>query len=134
MLQLPGTHRGCSAQEEIPCHEIPKLISLIHIQVHRETVQFTSLQIYSFVSILMLCPNLVLRFPNCIFLLRRMLGSRSGGYEDFYLLGYNAMKSSQRLRGTCCVHLACFLLHVGFLLDLDFNTEDGGIMFLRNFG
>jgi hypothetical protein len=29
---------------------------------------------------------------------------------------------------------ACFLLHPGFLLGLLFSPEDGGDMFLQNFG
>jgi hypothetical protein len=45
-------------------------------------------------------------------------GSHTGGYEQFYLLGYN----------TCC------LFHSGFLLSLLFNPEDEGDMLLRNVG
>jgi hypothetical protein len=42
---------------------------------------------------------------------------------EFYLLGYNAKKSS-----------VCYLLHDGFLLSLFFDPEDGYKLFLRNVG
>jgi hypothetical protein len=47
------------------------------------------------------------RFTVC-----RIWGSHSGGYEEYYLVGYNAVEA-------------------GVLLSL-FDSEDGGSMFLRN--
>jgi hypothetical protein len=41
-------------------------------------------------------------------------------YQDFYLLGYNALLA------------ICF--HGGFLLGFSFDPEDGGGMFLRDIG
>jgi hypothetical protein len=43
--------------------------------------------------------------------LQRILGFHSGGYEEFYILGY-----------------ACYLLHTSFLFGLFFGREDGGDM------
>jgi hypothetical protein len=57
---------------------------------------------------------------------RRIWGSHSGGFEEFYLLGYNAVKSVESQL------LAC--VHVGFLLSLFFDPENGGDIFLRNVG
>jgi hypothetical protein len=51
---------------------------------------------------------------------RMLKYTHTGGYEEDYLLGYNT------LLATC--------VHVGFLLDLFFDLEDGGDMFLRNVG
>jgi hypothetical protein len=50
-------------------------------------------------------------------------GSHSGGYGEYYILGYDAEQSS-----VCC------RLYASFLLDLLFDPEDGGDMFLRNVG
>jgi hypothetical protein len=48
--------------------------------------------------------------------------SHSGGYEEFYLLGYNAV----------AMFVICF--HATFLFGLFFDLKDGGDMFLRNVG
>jgi hypothetical protein len=58
----------------------------------------------------------------------RISGSRSGDYEDFYLLGYKAVQSVE------VASSACYLLHAGFLLWLFFGPEDGGHMFFQNVG
>jgi hypothetical protein len=62
-------------------------------------------------------------------------GSRSRGFEEFCLLGYNAVWSIEiqpTFRRNISPGLAtCF--HVGILLGL-FDPEDGGDMFLRNVG
>jgi hypothetical protein len=76
-------------------------------------------------------------------------GSHSGGHEEFYLLGYNAVQSGEsqqrfrrnitppssglksktktrmKLPGPCC------LFHDGFWLGIPFEAEDGGDMLLR---
>jgi hypothetical protein len=58
---------------------------------------------------------------HTIKVLRRVSGYDSGGYKEFYLLGYNVL---------------CFppAFTLGFLLGLFFNPEDGRNMFLRNVG
>jgi hypothetical protein len=52
--------------------------------------------------------------------------SYSGGYEEFYLLGYNAVYSAESHP------TACYLFHAGLLLSLFFETEDEGDMYVRN--
>jgi hypothetical protein len=47
---------------------------------------------------------------------------------------YSPLKAIRDFRGTCLKPIVCYLLHAGFLLDLFFNSEDGGDMFLRNIG
>jgi hypothetical protein len=51
----------------------------------------------------------------------RIWGSHTGGYEEYYVVGYNAVYSVA----------TCF--QAGILLDL-FHHEDEGDMFLRNIG
>jgi hypothetical protein len=53
----------------------------------------------------------------------RILDSHTGGYEEFHLLGYNTMYSTEN-------RPAFYVLHVGFLLDLFFDPEDEGDMLL----
>jgi hypothetical protein len=48
----------------------------------------------------------------------RISGSHSGGYEELYLVGCNAVCATS--------------LHAGFLLAFFFNTEDGCDMLVRN--
>jgi hypothetical protein len=74
----------------------------------------------------------------------KIWGSHSGGYEVYYLLGYNTVWSvesppafrrniSPPSSGSNKRRLVtCF--HTGILLDLFFDLEDGGNMFLRNVG
>jgi hypothetical protein len=48
---------------------------------------------------------------------------------------YLEVSSGRYLKLLCLkTSFACCLLHAGYLLGLLFNTEDGGDMFLRNFG
>jgi hypothetical protein len=60
--------------------------------------------------------------------------------EEFYLLGYSAVQSSESqttFLGTYRLHLLssnCCLVHAGFLLGLLFDSEDGGNMFLQDTG
>jgi hypothetical protein len=67
----------------------------------------------------------------------------TGGYEEFYLLGYNAVYTveyqptfrknmSPPSSGSKNRPRTCF--HAGFLLSLFFDPRDGGEMFLRNVG
>jgi hypothetical protein len=44
----------------------------------------------------------------------------------WYITRCGPLQVSGRFGGTSC------LLHAGFLLELSFNTEDGGNVFLRN--
>jgi hypothetical protein len=70
----------------------------------------------------------------------RIWGPHSGGYESYYLLGYNAVSSveskpkfrrniSPPPSGSTLL-ATCF--QAGFLLGLFFDPEDGDDMFLRN--
>jgi hypothetical protein len=63
-------------------------------------------------------------------------GSQSGGYEEFFLLGYafrrkSADVSEEHVGST---FRAVYLLHAGLLLYLFFDPEYLGEMFLRNVG
>jgi hypothetical protein len=59
----------------------------------------------------------------------RILGSHSGGHEDFYLFGYNDVQSVES-QPTSRRNKNSF--HSGFLLDLLLDLEDRSDMFLRN--
>jgi hypothetical protein len=61
--------------------------------------------------------------------------------QEFYLLGYSAIESGESRRHFGGAYQLLFrvkyyvrqyLLHVGFLLSLFSNTEDGGVKFLEN--
>jgi hypothetical protein len=69
------------------------------------------------------------RFENFHLILCRICGPHTGGYEEFYLLGYNAMLS---VESQLIFRYAFYLFHAGLLLDLFFDSEDGGDIFLRN--
>jgi hypothetical protein len=103
-----------------------------------------------------------LRIPPCIFHVNmkikmgslRTSGSQSSRYEEFWVLGYNVIKSIESgpmFRKTCFLHFQgkrisrvrkqhetalCILLatcfNAGFLFCLFFDSEDGGYLFLRN--
>jgi hypothetical protein len=81
----------------------------------------------------------------------KILGSHSGNYEEFSLLGYNAVLSVEiqrmfrknisppssgrrisRVRNHAALLAICF--HTGFLPGLFFDPEYVGDMFLRNVG
>jgi hypothetical protein len=69
--------------------------------------------------------------------LKHSFGFQSGGYEDFCLMGCNAVQSVEnqpmfRMNTSPPSSFAFCLLHAGFLLGLFFNPEDGSDMFLRN--
>jgi hypothetical protein len=61
----------------------------------------------------------------------RIWGSHSGGYEEYCLLGYNAVWS---VESQPMLKQVASSFHAGFLLGLFLDPEDGGDMFLRNVG
>jgi hypothetical protein len=68
----------------------------------------------------------------------RIWGFHSGGYEEYHLLGCDAvLRCNGRFGGAyrrLAVYSACHLLTCWFLLKIFFDPEDGGDMFLRNVG
>jgi hypothetical protein len=93
-------------------------------------------------------PNELIIIFLAIFLFYGIWRSHSGGYEKFNLLGYNScspLKGKRRFGRTCRLHFQgrrisqsrsqrCYLPHIDFLLGLFFVPENGGVMFLQNFG
>jgi hypothetical protein len=79
---------------------------------------------------------------------RRIWDSHSGGYEKYYLLGYNAVYSveskptfrrkinppSSGIRISRARNQLATCFRAGSLLGLFFDCEDGGDMFFRNVG
>jgi hypothetical protein len=78
-----------------------------------------------------------------------IFGDTQSNDEAFCLLEYNAVlstesqptfwrnmlpPSSESKNKPSKQSSACYLLHAGFLLDLLFDPEDGGDMFLQNVG
>jgi hypothetical protein len=90
--------------------------SELHGITTQKTASFTSTYTFS------LCQILSEMNPTRKWTSGRILGFYSGGYELFYLLGYNAVWSVV----TC--------LKAGLFLGIFFDSEDRGDMFFRNVG